>query len=188
MKKLITVFAALGLVAALGFAGPSFAGTKNHSSSDTPCTDAGNIHTSPTVIWPPNHKDVTITFEYTDPEGAMSLDIYTNPHNEVLEDGTEINGTGNTPVATDSTPGAAMDGGPTDADGANNGTVVVQTTVRAERSGHKNEDLGREYRFDYRCMDDAGHSDMSDRTDPDDGIRIFVPHDCRGGVNSACRP
>ncbi|MGH2710315.1 MAG: hypothetical protein ACRDH9_03810 [Actinomycetota bacterium] len=185
MRKILTAFAALGLVAALGFAGPTFGATKNHGASDTGCTDNGNIETSPTVLWPPNHKDVTITFNYTDDDGAANLEIFMNPHNEIIG-GEEINGTGNTPAATDSTPGAAMDGGTTDTN-STDGEVGVQTTARAERSGHKNDDGGRVYEFDYRCEDDSGDSEESSMTTEGDGILVFVPHDCRGGSKTgAC--
>jgi hypothetical protein len=186
MKKLISASAALGLVVALGFAAPTFAATKNHGSSTTPCTDDGKITTSPTVLWPPNHKDNTITFAYTDPDGAASLNIISNLHNEIADDGTEINGTGNTPLATDSTSGMAVDGGPTDAD-PDDGEVTVQVTARAERSGHKNADGGRIYRWDWSCRDDSGAMQMSDPDDPDDDIQVFVPHDCRGGAASYCK-
>ena len=180
MRKILTAFAALGLVAALGFAGPTFGATKNHDSSDTDCTDNGNIETSPTVLWPPNHKDVAITFTYTDPDGVNSLTITPTPHNEIIND-EEINGTGNTPGATDSGGGVAMDPDDTDE------PLVVTGYARAERSGHKNPDNGRVYRFEFSCTDDSTDSEDSTTTAEDDAIQVFVPHDCRGGSKSgAC--
>jgi hypothetical protein len=191
MRKLITAFAAIGLIAALGFAGPTFGATKNHGSSDTACGEDGNINTTPTILWPPNHKDVTITFTYTTGEDdAMALELFENPHNEIADDGSEINGTGNTDPGTDSLGGAGADGMAGDEDGSNNGTVVVNGSARAERSGHKNLQGGRVYEFDYEAQDDGGNSDDSCASDPTvdgDGILVFVPHDCRGGAKSgAC--
>ena len=181
MRKLITAFAALGLIAALGFAGPTFAGNKNHGSSTIdPCGEDGTITTSPTTLWPPNHKDVTISFRYEDPTNDnVTLEITAKPHSEAV-DGEEINGTGNTPYATDSTGGVNMD---------DDGDVTVDGTARAERSGHKNEEVGgREYRYEYIADADGGSDGcMSDPEDDEDDIVVFVPHDCRGGSKSgAC--
>ena len=182
MRKILTAFAALGLIAALGVAGPTWGagnGAGSHGTSDTDCTPNGNIETSPTTLWPPNHKDVTITFTYTDPDQAATLDIISKQHNEIVDD-EEINGTGNTPLP-DATSGMGVDGGAGDADGDDNGVVVVETTARSERSGHMNDEGGRVYSYEWMCSDDDGQMESSDPDDDTDDITLFVPHDCRGG-------
>jgi len=161
----------------MAIAVPTFAADKNKGSDSRACGDNGTIETSPTFLWPPNHKDVDITFTYTDDDtdgfSDVSLEITATPHNEIVDD-EEINGTGNTPAATDSVGGAGMD---------TDGDVSVVGTARAERSGHKNADGGRVYEFEYVAESDMGTDGcMSDPGTAGDGILVFVPHDCRGGV------
>lgn len=159
---------------------PTFAGDKNKGESTIACGSNGTITTTPTTLWPPNHKDVPVTFTYTDPDGGdVTLAITSTPHNEIVDD-EEINGTGNTPAATDS-----MGGTNTDSDGS----VDVVGSARAERSGHLSEAGGRVYEFDYMADSTLGTDGCnSDPATAGDGIIVFVPHDCRAveGGNSAC--
>lgn len=180
MKRVIAILAGVGLLAAFMVVGPTLAGTKNHGDASIACGDNGTIAWSPTNLWPPNHKDVPVTFVYTDDDSDgmsdVALEVTANAHNEVI-DGEEINGTGNTPAATDSVGGANMD---------TDGETEVTGSARAERSGHKNDDGGRVYEFDYVAEADMGLDGcMTDPMTEGDGIEVFVPHDCRGG---ACKP
>lgn len=180
MKRSLAVFAVVGLVAALAVAAPTIAGDKNRGETVTACDD-GTIVTTPTVLWPPNHKDVPISFTYTDDDGAtQSLTIISNLHDEVLDlngEASELNGSGNTPFLTDSAGGTASD---------DDGSAEVVGSARAERSGRGD---GRVYEFDYTA-DDGGTTDgcESDPMTAGDGILVTVPHDCRAvdGGNSAC--
>jgi hypothetical protein len=183
LKKYLAVLAGIGLIAATAIAVPGLAGDKNKGETTVACGNNGTITASPTTLWPPNHKDVPILFTYTDDDSDgtsdVSLEIIATPHNEIVE-GEEINGTGNTPAATDSLGGAATD---------SDGSVDVTGSARAERSGHLNDAGGRVYEFDYVAQADM----MTDGCESDpmtegDGIIVFVPHDCRAvdGGNSAC--
>lgn len=169
-----------GLLVAFGLLSPAGAGTRNTGSGTRPCGDDGTITWSPDTLWPPNHKAQKITFTYSDPDaGTKTLTITANPHNEMLN-GEEINGTGNTPAATDSTGGTNTSGG---------SSVTVEGAAVSERSGHKNAAGGRVYEFDYVASNDESGSDddgcMSSQATTGDGLTVFVPHDCRNG---ACRP
>lgn len=172
--------AGAALIMAFGLLASAGAGTKNYGGGSRPCGNNGVITWSPGVLWPPNHKAQTITFTYSDPDaGTKTLTITPNPHNEMV-DGEEINGTGNTPAATDSMGGTGS---------SSDGSVTVQGSAVAERSGHKNADGGRVYEFDYVASnDESGTADDGCTSSPStagDGITVFVPHDCRAG---ACKP
>jgi hypothetical protein len=176
LKKQIGALAALGLAGAFAFAAPTTAANKNGGTDTRACGDNGTITYSPTSLWPPNHKAQNITITYTDPDAQnVSLEITANPHNEIV-DGEEVNGTGNTPSATDST------GGVNSAEGD---TVTVIATAISERSGHKNADGGRVYEFDYVAAADQDGTPltvlddgcMSDPATAGDGLIVFVPHD-----------
>lgn len=182
MKMSRFAIAGAALVA-FGLLAPAGAADKNTGSDSNPCGDGnsqmGSISWNPAQLWPPNHKAQNINVTYTDPDGGTNtLTLTTNPHNEIV-DGEEVNGTGNTPSATDSTAPAGPQSG------AN--PLRVTVTAVSERSGHKNPDGGRLYEFDYVASNDSD----SDGTPDDgcmtveglngDGIVVFVPHDCRNG-------
>jgi hypothetical protein len=173
-----------GAVMAFGLLNPAGAGTKNTGGGYKACGENGSITWTPDTLWPPNHKAQTITVRYADPDaGQKTLALTTNPHNEMV-DGEEINGTGNTPSATDSSVGDAASGsGP---------YVEVEVTAVSERSGHKNADGGRIYEFDY-VAENAQSGDTTDGCESDatvrgDGVIVKVPHDCRAGACSAREP
>ena len=173
-----------GILAAFGLLVPAGAANKNSTApASRGCGTDGTITWTPTRLWPPNHKAQTITFTYSDDDsGEKVLTITAGPHNEVFEN-EEINGTGNTPWMTDATGGSGT------ASGTN--PAVAYGSARSERSGHKSSAGGRVYEFDYTATnnedDDAAPEDgcMSSTTTPNDGLIVFVPHDCRNG---GCRP
>ena len=184
MKKHLAVLAGVGLIAATSIAAPGLAGDKTRGSVTIVCGTTGftngRITASPTVLWPPNHKEVDITFVYTDDgnDGTtdVALEIIPVPHDEVV-DNEELQGSGNTPFATDSLGGASMD---------DDGQTEVIGSARSERSGTGD---GRLYEFDYMAQADLGTDGCS--SDPmvaGDGILVSVPHDCRAveGGDSPC--
>ena len=170
MKLRLAALAAAGLLGALGVVAPGTAANKNGGTGEKACGDNGEITWTPTALWPPNHKAQPITFTYTDEDGGdVTLTIISNLHNETVN-GEEINGTGNTPVATDST-GA----GPASDD---DGSVSVTGSAVSERSGHKNASGGRVYEFDYTADSNTGEDGCSSSiATAGDGLRVFVPHD-----------
>jgi hypothetical protein len=173
-----------GVLVAFGLLNPAGAGTKNTGGGYRACGTDGNITWTPAVLWPPNHKAQEITFVYTDPDaGQKSLAITTNLHNEVVN-GEEINGTGNTPVASDATAGPPATG--------SGSSVTVTGSAVSERSGHKNESGGRIYEFDYVASNDEDGDTtdgcQSSATVSGDGLLVKVPHDCRGGACQAQAP
>ena len=119
----------------------------------------------PLSVWPPNHKYVTATITLTEAADADPLDdvtvAATGTHDQILEDGSELNGSGNTDPATDVLPGAP---------GA--GTNEASTTVqfRAERSGR--DKTGRTYTFTATGTTDSGASECRPVN-----FTAVVPHD-----------
>jgi hypothetical protein len=117
------------------------------------------------VAWPPNHKyrnaSVTLTDTDGDPMNMVSVAV-AGTHDQVLEDGSEMNGSGNTDPATDTTPGAGT--------GANEATANFQ--FRGERSGR--DKTGRTYTFTTTGSTDNGTSTC----DPVE-FEAVVPHDQR---------
>lgn len=140
------------------------------------CGDGHSITWSPTSIWPPNHqyKTVTITYSDTNPEHDLVLAVTRVSHNEVAEDGTELNGAGNTPVASD--------GVITNPGGTGRGSVKATVDVRAERSG---KGTGRTYTIDYTAKSMDGDTEDDDCSG---SVTVAVPHDCRGGACKAFKP
>jgi hypothetical protein len=135
--------------------------------------DEGDItYTGPVEVWPPNHKYVSATITVTDDDAEPATDqataSVTGRHDQMVDDTTEMNGSGNTDPATDVVPGAPGTGTPT-------ATTSVQ--FRAERSGHKWTDggdawRGRTYTFTVMGTTDNGLTTC----DPVD-FTATVPHD-----------
>jgi len=142
-----------------------------HGKNSIDCGTDGTIGWTPTSVWPPNHKEVPITWTYADDSDSdVKLTIIQKLHNQVVND-EELVGSGNTPFATDSFGGTASD---------TDGEVDVVGYVRGERSG--TEQGGRIYSFEYKA--EGGPLGLTDgcESDPDDDsddITITVPHDCR---------
>jgi hypothetical protein len=135
--------------------------------------DEGDItYTGPVEVWPPNHKYVSATITVTDDDAEPATDEATasvaGRHDQMVDDTTEMNGSGNTDPATDVVPGPPGTGTPT-------ATTSVQ--FRAERSGHKWTDggdawRGRTYTFTVMGTTDNGLSNCN----PVD-FTATVPHD-----------
>jgi len=181
IRRVLAAAAAISAIGGLALASQGGAGTNDHGTESFACGDNGEISWGPTTLWPPNHKNRNILITYTDndtPAKSVMLTVTGNLHNEVITDtdpstpDEEENGTGNTPFTTDSTPPAP---------GSGEGSVTVVAQARAERSGHKNDQGGRVYEFDYDATSEDGDGCSSDAAVAGDGILICVPHDMRGG-------
>jgi hypothetical protein len=125
----------------------------------------------PTASWPPNHKDKTATItlsEYDSPvdDPADEVTILVNgTHDEVLADGTEMNGAGNTDPVTDAKGGAA----------AHTGSASVPVTWRSERSGRGD---GRTYTFTATGTTDGAVDGLpAASTCEPVQFTVAVPHD-----------
>jgi hypothetical protein len=127
--------------------------------------------TGPVSAWPRTHKYVSADISLTDndgqPVGNESTVSAVGSHDQTLEDGTEMNGSGHTPVATDTTGGETQSGEP---------TATTRVFFRAERSGHKLGDKdgqpGRTYTFTVEGTTDNGLSTCNPVT-----FKATVPHD-----------
>ncbi len=178
---------ALSAVAVTGIAMafPALADKQGGTGGPLHCTDMqgnqmdGTITWSPTNIWPPNHKMVPVTINYTDDDndgGATGENIaiqVTNITDNQVHNGIEDGGAGHTAVDwTLGTPGMASDPG----------TATTTPTVRAERSG-KDKDGGRVYTITVQCSEQGGVENANVNTsDPttDTGtatLTVKVPHD-----------
>jgi len=118
----------------------------------TPPTINGNV--APSVLWPPNHKMVTINAavavsDICDPTASFVLTSITSNEPD--------NGTG--------------DGDkPNDIQGADYGTADTSFQLRAERSGRGN---GRIYTINYTASDKSGNTTPIQ-------LQVTVPHDQSG--------
>jgi hypothetical protein len=179
-RLLGAALAALGVVAVAGAGGAS--ATQGHQSQYATITkdcinsvtgqDEGDItYTGPVVVWPPNHKYVSATITVTDVDAEPVTDqataSVTGTHDQMLDDGSEMTGSGNTDPATDVVPGPPGSGTP---------TATTSVKFRAERSGHKwsggNEWRGRTYTFTVMGTTDNGTSQCKPVT-----FTATVPHD-----------
>ena len=175
------LFAALAAVVISVVAGTSGAVAAGEHNNDGPksvngtatadCVDAlgqkqGTFtYDGPLSVWPPNHKYVTATITLTEAADADPFDdvtvAATGSHDQILEDGSEMNGSGNTDPATDVVPGAP---------GAGTGQASTTVRFRAERSGR--DKTGRTYTFTATGTTDSGLSECQ----PVDFTAV-VPHD-----------
>jgi hypothetical protein len=180
-RVLLAALAALAVTAVVGVGGAS--AVQGHQTQYATVTkdcinsitgqDEGDItYTGPVVVWPPNHKYVSATITVTDVDAEPVTDQATasvaGTHDQMLDDGAEMTGSGNTDPATDVVPGPPGTGTPT-----------AQTSVqfRAERSGHKWTDggdawRGRTYTFTVSGTTDNGLSTCNPVT-----FTATVPHD-----------
>ena len=180
IRLLVAALAALVVTAIVGTGGAS-AGDNPKATTQSPdvaCINAvtgqreGTItYDGPDSVWPPNHKYVTANITLTDEDEETFTDTatvaVTGTHDQILEDGTEMNGSGNTDPATDVVPGAPGSGTP---------TAATSVKFRAERSGHKWTDgdpwRGRTYTFTVTGTTDNGLSECEPVT-----FTANVPHD-----------
>ena len=145
-------------------------------SQDQNCTANGQIegvftYVGPDQLWPPNHKYRYGYITLTDTDAEPATDDVTlmtrASHDQVLSDGTELNGSGHTAVATDATPAAGVQTG--------NPTARQDISMRGERSGR--DKTGRTYTFDL-----TGSKVDSGLTTCDPvSFTATVPHDQRKG-------
>jgi hypothetical protein len=168
------LFAALAAasVVAVGSAGPAAAVqgqntkyatiTKDCTNSITGQKEGEITYTGPVEVWPPNHKYVSATITVTDDDAEPATDQATasvvGRHDQMVDDTTEMTGSGNTDPATDVVPGA----------GSGNPTASTTIKFRAERSGHGS----RTYTFTVDGTTDNGTSTCNPVT-----FTAVVPHD-----------
>lgn len=166
MRKSTSLFIASAVAVAVAAPATAGPGKSPHPSPGTQtdsvtvdCNDQGDTISldGPTLIWPPNHKLVDVELTMTDADGGEVMFGTMSTHDEFLEDGTEMNGSGNT----------AEDW--MDVDGASGtGSATATLQVRAERSGQGD---GRTYTVDVSGT--AGGDECSTT------FELLVPHDMR---------
>lgn len=132
--------------------------------------DEGSItYDGPDSVWPPNHKYVSANITVTDEDAEPATDDATvaasGSHDQVLADGSELNGSGNTDPATDVVPGA----------GAGKPSAATTISFRAERSGREAD--GRTYTFTVNGTTDSGLTECEPVT-----FTATVPHDQGAGA------
>lgn len=145
-------------------------GTQSADCLDMMGTKQGEIvYSGPLEMWPPNHKYRNLTITATETPDADPMDTVTlateGTHDEYLEDGTEMNGAGNT--AGDVNPAADSDSG--------TGSAQTAHQVRGERSGRGD---GRTYTFTYEAAFDNGMTECVG------SFTSSVPHDQGKGNDS----
>lgn len=157
------VAVAVAAPAVAGNGGPHPAPGAQSDDVTVECNDDGDLVNldGPTLLWPPNHKlvDIEITMINADEGDASNQVTFStmSTHDEIAEDGTEMNGSGNTAEDT-------VDIDTASGEGEASGTLQV----RAERSGRGD---GREYTVNVDGM--AGDDECSAE------FTILVPHDMR---------
>jgi hypothetical protein len=180
-RLFVAALAALVVVAVVGVSGAS--AVQGHQTKYATITkdcinsitgqDEGDItYTGPVEVWPPNHKYVSATITVTDVDAEPATDQATaavaGGHDQVLDDGAEMTGTGNTDPATDVMPGAPGTGTP---------TAETSVQFRAERSGHKWTDGGDSWRGRTYTFTVSGTTDNGLTTCNPVNFTATVPHD-----------
>ena len=176
MRRALTGFAAVATLASIALVGPLGADPGN-KYGDTTRTDLcegaddnnedGSLTVAingPEKLWPPNHKYVDVSVTATDSDGSDVMLETEGTHEQYAEDGTEMNGAGNT--ADDVSPAAAS--------GMGAGSATTSHDVRAERSGQ--DQTGRTYTITYEAESSDGGTCFG-------SFDILVPHDMRGGAD-----
>ena len=132
-----------------------------------------DIDWTPTQVFPPNHKMVGGSLTYTAPAGdttdQLQLAITSIVSDEVLPDGEEMNGAGNTLIDSTWQTGTAT--GP--------GSVSRGFEIRAERSGRGD---GRTYTINFTAKaDPAASLGLGASNNCSGSVEVFVPHDMGKG-------
>ena len=157
-----------GAVAAKGGNGDT-AGTggkrERYGSDERVCAENGTTGEKRTItyngvleMWPPNHKYRTGSITAKDSDGGNVTLVTTGTHDEYLEDGTELNGAGNTDNDTDIQP---VDGAMGD------GEATTTHRLRGERSG----------RGDGRTYTLTAVATWEDGSTCEEEFTVTVPHD-----------
>lgn len=134
---------------------------ETYGTQSLTCSDGNTVvYDGPLEMWPPNHKYRNLTVTATDNESSNTVTLTTTgTHDEYLQDGSEINGSGNTDGDfLDVTPGG-MDSG--------QGSATTQHKIRGERSGRGD---GRTYTIHALAAFSDGEQCEGDFTST-------VPHD-----------
>jgi hypothetical protein len=195
MRSLLVATAAVALLGLLGGAAvgaPGLLRNKYAVSEDLRiCTDSNGdpvgevVYEGPLKMWPPNHKYQPVSIVATAYDSDDSVHLMTaGTHDEFLEDGTEMNGAGNTDNDVD--PWMAEDG-------FNPQSASTTHQLRSERSGQGD---GRTYTLDWQATfrdDDGdgetvicGSEDLGAGPltgEPDVAFTVEVPHDMRCGAD-----
>lgn len=134
-------------------------------------------YTGPAVLWPPNHKYSTdadiVAFDPDDNASSSEMEDEfpmlgtEGTHDEIGEDGTEMNGAGNTSNDVDPAMATADD-----TSDSTDGSATTTHRVRSERSGRGD---GRV----YSLVAEVEWEDGSMCTNATDPFTIRVPHDMR---------
>ena len=161
-------------IAAVAFAIPSMAdqGHQTNGSKTVDC-GGGTVTWSPTSVWPPNHKMTAIDIAYTstdqvhatDNQSRVTIDAITD--DQILPDGSEMNGSGNTLVDWDGVGRTGV---------APKGSAAKTTAdIRVERSGQSQ--AGRTYTITVTCGDEnSAAPNVSDNSSMAQ-LTVNVPHD-----------
>lgn len=180
----------LATLAALGFAAVTAipAHTKEsagiHDTRKTQskdCTVNGQkegvfTYNGPDSAWPPNHKmrygTITLTdVDSPEEEATDGVTLIVGASHDEFSEGQELNGSGNTPYATD-----ASGGTKTGTD-----TVTVPISMRGERSGRGD---GRVYTFDTTGSSVDGGLPVGSKVCAPVQFTVTVPHDQRNQTNT----
>jgi hypothetical protein len=172
VKRILISGAALALAVSGVGIGSADPGSPRGGSGSVACND-GTVTWDPTTIWPPNHKMQTVNIGYTSGEDDLAYDsssitVDLIMHDQILADGTEMNGSGNTPIDFTGV-GNSGSGGEGD-------TVTTSVEVRQERSGREQD--GRTYTITVTCSDYDSNTGLLRESDQVD-LTVAVPHDQR---------
>ena len=175
---LLAGFSAATLLTGITLASANPTGVKGSGHKDCDAASpAGSpdfdIDWTPTQVFPPNHKMVGGTLTYTAPSGdstdQLQLTITSIMSDELLPDGEEMNGAGNTLIDSTWDTGTAT----------GTGSVTRNFAIRAERSGQGD---GRTYTINYTAKaDPAAPLGTGASNDCSGTAEVFVPHDMGQG-------
>ena len=158
----------------------SSAGNRTGGTYSTSCND-GTVSVTPSTIWPPNHKMVTVTITYadTDKDGDSTMITVMSISDNETVGGVELNGSGQ-PTAQQGPDWSGAGNTGSGSDPTSGSATPAQTTaqVRAERSGTGD---GRTYDIKVTCTDSGGTDagDPSEATMQSQTVDLYVtvPHD-----------
>lgn len=172
MKRILISGAALALAVTGVGVGAADPGSPRGGAGSVACND-GAVTWDPTTIWPPNHKMQTVNIGYTSGEDDLAYDsssitVDLIMHDQILADGTEMNGSGNTPVDFS---GMGATGNAPEGE-----TAATSVEVRQERSGREQD--GRTYTITVTCADYDSNTGLLRESEQVD-LTVAVPHDQR---------